>query len=204
MTRIYLPPAQAWTFARLPAVLAEHGIDAVAVTHVGAHHGEEVPVYRRCGFRRIVLVEPDPRNLVVLHERVRDEPDVSVVAAAATPAPAGEQTLYLCERTVLSGLVPHPDATGDTVQVRTVALADLHPTNLLVLDSQGTELDLLRVADLDVLDLVVVETSRRRDDGCAYYDDAVSHMDAQGWVLAEEWVHDGSGITDTVFVRGAR
>jgi FkbM family methyltransferase len=202
VSRVYLPPAQAWTFTRLPQVLADHDIEPWVVTHVGAHHGEEVEVYLDCGFDMIYLVEPDPASLEVLHGRYANDPHVSIIEAAVTPQPdSGTALLHLAERSVWSGLYPHPTASGYTVAVPTVGINEvLVETNVLVLDTQGSELDLLKAVDLDTLDLVIVETTRRPGDGAAFYDDAVSYMTFQGWRLAEEWVHDGSGYTDSVFV----
>lgn len=202
MTRIYLQPHEAWTFARLPDVLADHDITPHVVAHIGAHHGEEVAVYQGCGFTQIYLVEPDPRSVAVLHERYASTPNIAIIAAAVVPtADTGQATLHYADRSVWSGLHPHPTATGHTVTVPTVAIGDLPDTiNVLVLDTQGSELDLLAAADLASLDLVIVETTRRAGDGAAYYADAVSMMDRRGWTVAEEWVHDGSGYTDTVFV----
>lgn len=199
MTAVHLDPSEAWTFARLPGVLAARDIPPFVVVHVGAHHGEEVGIYRQCRFEQIILVEPDPRSLEVLRQRFEGAPDVLIVGAACA-AETGTATLHFAERTVWSGLAPHPTADGVTVEVPTVALDDLYEhANVLVLDTQGSELELLKLADLEQLDLVIVETTRRRGDGAAYYDDAVRYMAQQGWQVVEEWVHDASGYTDTVF-----
>jgi FkbM family methyltransferase len=202
MTRvIHLQPHEAWTFARLPDVLADHDIEPRVVTHVGAHHGEEVPIYRQCRFWHIYLCEPDPRSLVVLHDRFDADPLISIIGEAVTPHSWEPVTLHLAERTVWSGVHPHRTATGERVEVPAVPIGELLDiTNVLVLDTQGSELDLLRAADLDPLELVIVETTRRPGDGAAFYDDAVGYMHGCGWYAAEEWVHDNSGYTDTVFV----
>jgi len=202
MTQIFLPAHLAWTFARLPDVLATQQITPAAVVHVGAHHGEEVDLYRRCGFTDITLVEPDPRSVAVLRGRFGGQPDVSIYPVAATPVEGtGTADLHLAARTVWSGLDPHPTATGYTVQVPTAGIRALTGyAAVLVLDTQGSELELLAAVDLTGRDLVIVETTRRRGDGAAFYDDAVVAMAARRWRVVEEWVHDSSGYTDTVFV----
>jgi FkbM family methyltransferase len=204
VSRVHLPPAQAWTFARLPELMAAHDITPWVLTHVGAHHGEEVEVYRDCGFSLIALVEPDPTSVQVLRGKFGGADDIAITEAAVTPQPdSGTALLHLAERSVWSGLQPHPTASGYTVAVPTIGINEVlraDDTNVLVLDTQGSELDLLRAAHLDELDMVIVETTRRAGDGAAFYDDAVSYMTFQGWRLAEEWVHDGSGYTDSVFV----
>lgn len=200
MTRIMLPPEQAWTFARLPALLDERGIAARMVLHIGAHHGEELAIYRRCGFTSMRLVEPDPGNVAVLATRIGDDENVDLVEAAVGLT-AGTAYLHRAARTVWSGLAPHPTATGEVILVPTITMGTVQgEENVLVLDTQGSELELLKAADLRHLDLVIVETTRRVGDGAAFYDDAVTYMGFAGWRVLEEWVHDGSGYTDTVFV----
>lgn len=200
MTQIHLPPAQAWTFARLPDLLDRLAIEARAVLHIGAHHGEEVAVYRQCGFNPIRLVEPDPDNIATLTARFADADDIDIIAAAAVTSISTEPILHKAARSVWSGLTPHPTATGERVLVPTIAMhAVQNGENVLVLDTQGSELELLQAADLSHLDLVIVETTRRPGDGAAFYEHAVWHMRTQGWRVVEEWVHDNSGYTDTVF-----
>jgi FkbM family methyltransferase len=200
MTQIQLLPTQAWTFARLPGLLAQLHINPGVITHIGAHHGEEVAIYRACGFHHIRLVEPDPRSVAILRENFGTGADVTIIPAAAA-VDAGTVHLHYAERTVWSALAPHPTADGQGVTVAAKTMDELQgEANVLVLDTQGSELELLHHAALASLDLVIIETTRRVGDGAALYDDAVAYMDAQGWTVAEEWIHDGSGYTDTVFV----
>jgi FkbM family methyltransferase len=200
MTQIHLPPEQAWTFARLPRIMTEHRIRPGIVLHIGAHHGEEVGIYRECGFHNIRLVEPDPHNLAVLHERFGPDDDITIIGAAIATT-AGLVRLHRAQRSVWSGLIPHPTATGEHINVIALSMKTVQRgENVLVLDTQGSELELLMHTDLRDLDLVIVETTRRVGDGAAYYDHAVAHMADQHWRVCEEWVHDGSGYSDTVFL----
>lgn len=200
MSQIMLPPHQAWTFARLPDVLVAHDISPVWVLHVGAHHGEEVAIYRQCGFGHITLVEPDPRNIDVLVDRFGADPTITFHHAAVADH-AGTAHLHYAERTVWSGLTPHPTANGSTVMVDTVQLPVIQrDANVLVIDTQGSELEVLRTADLARLDLAIIETSRRLHDTAAPYDETKVYMAACGWRLVEEWVHDSSGYTDCVYI----
>ncbi len=206
MTSVTLPADQAWTFERLDQVMAAHGILPGAVVHIGAHHGEEVPIYRRCGFAAITLVEPDPRNTEVLYARFGGHRDVFIIAAACVAlvgtAVGQRTTLHLARRTVWSGLHPHPSATGETIDVQTVAPADvIGAANLLVLDTQGTELALLGWCDLSLIDMIIIETTRRPGDSAADYQATLEHLAGRGFILAEEWIHDASGYTDCVYVR---
>lgn len=202
MSIVHLSPVEAWTFARLPIVLRDLDIEEPRVLHIGAHLGEEVDIYRACGFHRITLMEPDPRQVDYLVEKFGTDPRIMIIDAACGIMP-GRATLHFAERTVWSGLKPHPTADGNSAEVLVLSLADiqLDDDNVLVIDTQGTELDILRTADLSTVKLVIIETSRRLNDTAAPYSDVSSYMSSQGWRLAEEWVHDASGYTDCLYVK---
>jgi FkbM family methyltransferase len=201
LKRVAMTREQAWTFELLPEALAELGIEARSVLHVGAHRGEEVPVYRKCGFEQITLVEPDPANVVFL----RDEFDDVTVIECAVGAKAGEAVLHRAG--VFSGLsadTAHP--ASDEVPVDVVPLRDiqeLYPGNVLVVDTQGSELEVLASGDLSSVDLIVVETQElSRDLYAAYWPDAVEALGKVDFVPAIRWEHENH-FADTLFVRRA-
>lgn len=200
MTVVYLDPAQAWTFARLPLVLKSLDITERKVLHIGAHLGEEVGIYQHCGFTKITLVEPDPRQVHYLLDKFGAVDEITV-HGVAIGTEFGDADLYLAERTVWSGLSPHPTAsTGKTYRVPVVPLSSLQDDhNIVVIDTQGTELDILKTADLSTLDLVIIETTPRHNDTASRYADVESYMTGVGWRLVEIWVHDKSGYDDAVF-----
>jgi FkbM family methyltransferase len=201
MKRVAMTREQAWTFDLLPDALADLGVPATGVIHVGAHRGEEVEVYRKCGFGRVTLVEPDPANADFLRAEF---PDCDVVECAVAPE-LGRATLHRAENTVYSGLVPDAgQPTTGSVEVYTRPLrliqAD-HPANVLVVDTQGTELEALATADLDGVDLVVVETQElSRKLYAAFWPDAVEALGKVGFVPAIRWEHE-QYFADTLFVR---
>lgn len=45
---------------RLPAVLRRFRVPNRGVVHIGAHQGQELPLYEAFGFQRQVWVEPQP------------------------------------------------------------------------------------------------------------------------------------------------
>lgn len=201
MNRVHLPPQQAWTFARLPALVHDFRLDTDTVLHVGAHQGEEVAIYRQCGYGLIVLVEPDPAQVDYLTTHFGGDPDVEIIAAACIPNGANYNAFYRRERSVHGSLFPTKD--GESIAVRTVLMMEIQQdANLITIDVQGLELDILRTVDLTRpnLNAVIVETTRRYDDSAGFYDKVVEYMTSWGWFGVEEWVHDGSGYTDTIFV----
>jgi len=199
MKRVAMTREQAWTFDLLPEALAELGIDAKAILHVGAHRGEEVPIYAKCGFERFTLVEPDPDNAAFL----RDEfPDATVVEQACG-AHEGVATLHRAG--VFAGLAadpnhPAPESVSVSVGPLSAIQAD-HPANVLVVDTQGSELEVLATADLSGIDLVIVETQElSRDLYAAFWPDAVEALGKAGFAPAIRWEHE-QHFADTLFVR---
>lgn len=204
MKQIFLTPAEAWTFARLPDLVQDHQIPTGTVVHIGAHQGEEVAVYRDCGFDRIRLVEPDPEQVEYLTTAYGDWADVEIIAAAVVPAGDGPVRLHRSERSVHSSLLA---GTGASVEVNSVVLRDIQDgANVIALDAQGLELELLRTVDLADPDLclVIVETTRRPDDTAGDFDQVQEYLTDNGYIGVEEWVHDGSGYTDCVYIRAGR
>lgn len=197
--RVAMTPAQSWTFDLLPEALAELGIEPRGVLHVGAHRGEEVEIYRKCGFERVVLVEPDPVNAEFLRSEFGD---VTVVEAACGDH-EGVATLHRAG--VFAGLAPDPSHPAEGwVNVAVGPLRDIqadHPANVLVVDTQGSELEVLGTADLSGVDLVVVETQElRRGLYAAFWPDAVEALGKVGFTPAIRWEHE-QHFADTLFVR---
>ena len=201
MKRVAMTREQAWTFDLFPEAITELGITPAGILHVGAHRGEEVPIYRKAGFERITLVEPDPDNAAYLRAEL---PDVAVVESAVGPN-VGQAEFHRAANTVFSGL--RADAGQPTTETFTVDVRHLcdvqaeHPANVLVVDTQGTELEVLGTADLSGVDLVIVETQElSRQMYAAFWPDAVEALGKVGFVPAIRWEHE-QHFADSLFVR---
>lgn len=72
-TAMSSPTPAAWTFARMDLAwqFRRHEIKPRAVLHIGAHLGQELPLYLKMGFERALLVEANPALLPDLEKRVR-------------------------------------------------------------------------------------------------------------------------------------
>lgn len=162
-------------FGALDDVLA--GVDRVGVVHVGANHGQEVPAYRAAGFDLVRAVEPNPACWPDL-----DALGVEVLRCAA--GPRGEGTLHVTswdERASMLEPVAYDVSLTLTVDVWPLAMLQAG-CNVAVLDCQGSELDVLRTADLDLLDVAIVEVDdRRRYHGAAVAAEVEAFMAAEGW-----------------------
>lgn len=175
-----------------------NGVPRDGVIHLGAHMGEEVPVYRAVGFDRIVLVEPQRQCWPTLAR-------TGAVVHQCAAGPTGRQRLYVTrwpQRSSLLRPVRYRVRRTVTVDVRPVSEMQ-EGCNVLVADTQGSELDALRTADLDALDLVVVEcSSERRYKGAAVTAEIDAHMTAAGWhKVATYGGHAAPALVDAVWRR---
>lgn len=203
-------PDQGWTFALLRPSLDRLGVEPRSVLHVGAHRGEELPYYRAAGFRTIVMVEPDP-DAADRIPALRPGEHVVVGAVGLSEGPA---TFHRNAKSYFSGLAERTRggdrdvATFETTVRRADAIqAEMtDPANVLVVDTQGTEMDALASASLNGLDLVIVEAYGNTGLGrppmvrcAAPFGELEAHMVAAGWRRRIRWVYDTSGYFDVLY-----
>lgn len=188
-------------------LMAEHGIPAKGVVHVGAHLGQEVPLYRSIGFNEIILIEANPHLADRLREIYPREQWLEVfirnLACASSP---GTRTLHITEQDKLSSIYkPLTRRIVETVEIATEPLSDLihNDINVAVIDVQGAELEVVSGAPLDTLDVIVLETHRRsKYAGAPGTDEALQSMKSLGWTDAAHWFHDPKGkLRDVAFVK---
>lgn len=199
-------PDWRWSFRLLPTAMEELRIRPVGVIHVGAHHGEEVPIYLECGFRHVTLIEADPDACAVIAGGAWiNDRRIGIVNRACGPLGGPAQaTFHRAASDAFSGLIQdrrQQELARFTVAVTPVAdVQQIHPGNVLVVDTQGTELDVLAGADLESLDLIVVETQTERAGAPgAYFPDLASWCGKYGWTPAVQWLRDG-GWADTLLI----
>jgi FkbM family methyltransferase len=143
------------------------------VFDVGANVGDHVSLFRSLGYR-VVAVEPQPALGKRLQERFADDPDVTVVAGAASSR-SGIGTITLNENHVFSSMSASyrasTDGSGrfgessvwtDVVEVPTVTLDELiaeygHPT-LCKIDVEGFEREVLEGLSAPVRAVVIEYT----------------------------------------------
>lgn len=186
----------------LADLLDAHGIERRGIVHVGAHLGQEVPVYQAAGFSPIVLVEPNPR----LAAELRRMSGVTVFEAACA-AHSGTRTLHITKHDKLSSLHKpvRRRAVVRKVEVHAVPLADLidASVNVAIIDAQGAELEVVAGAPLDRLDVLVIETFvQPKAGGAPGHAETVAMMRLLGWRLVAAWPLDEAGRNvDAVFVK---
>ncbi|GAA4386594.1 FkbM family methyltransferase [Actinomadura sp. NPDC048032] len=197
---------------QLPGLMDRLGVAPVGVVQVGAHVGQEVPALVRCGFRRLVMVEPNRDHSAALarelgrHLSGRPEggrPSQEVVMAAAGRE-RGTATLHVTEydqqASLLAPLPPMTVTRLDTTEV--VPVREVQDgCNVLVVDAQGAELDVLAGADLDRLDLAVIEGSAEaRYRRGATRQAVAAYMQDRGWRLVANWTHARANVADMAWL----
>lgn len=193
-------PAQ-WTFARFGEACAELGVTPRHVLHVGGHLGQEVGHYRAAGVQRITYMEPTPASAA--HLRTLGG-DVTVIeAAAGTADEYGVGVLSMCggdgcwntlRTDIGAGAGVHQ--ADDAMVVQVVPISDVQDdADVLVVDTQGTEVEALRSADLEApgLQLVIVETQSSGHPEAAHIDDVTAYVSVWGWTPVLAWNHERPG-----------
>lgn len=190
----------AWSFARFPQACADLGVKPRHVLHVGGHLGQELPYYRAAGATRITYMEPTPENAAHLRQ-LGD--DVTVIEAAAGQSAVGSAVLVRCGGDGAWNTLREDIGEGDGVHgadggvmVRVVPIADVQTdADVLVVDTQGTEVEALATAELAASDvqLVIVETQSSGHPEAAHLSDVNDHMLARGWTPRLMWNHERPG-----------
>lgn len=200
----------AWTFRRFGRACNDLGVKPRHVLHVGGHLGQEVPHYRAAGVELISYMEPDPVS--AMHLRDHSGAD-EVVQAAAGPG-MGQGSLALCggdgawntlRLDIGQGAGVHEAQGRITVDVLPISEVQRRHSprpDVLVVDTQGTEVQALSSADLGYesgLQLVIVETQSSGHPEAAHVLDVDAFMRTQGWVPVLAWNHEHKGRPHETF-----
>lgn len=201
---------------RLPELIDRLGLATDGVVQVGAHVGQEVRALTRCGFRRLVMMEPNAdhtaalRHQLHLHHRGAGlaEPAGGLPAREIVLAAAGRErgqlvlhvTEYDQQASLLMPLLPIAVVRQDAIAVVPVREVQAG-CNVLVVDVQGAELEVLAGTDLSRLQLAVIEGSTwARYDGGATLDSIATFMRSQGWRQVAAWAHVRPHVVDVAWL----
>lgn len=215
-----LDDRDAWVTARwedqLPALMARLALPADGVVQVGAHVGQEVPALTRCGFRRLVMVEPNSDHTAALWQQLQahhlsaglPKPEGGLPAHEVVVAAAGRErgdlvlhvTEYDQQASLLMPLLPMAVVRQDRIPVVPVREVQAG-CNVLVIDAQGAELDVLAGADLTRMQLAIVEASTTaRYQGGATLKSVGAYMRSQGWRQITAWAHVRPHVVDVAWL----
>lgn len=157
----------------LPTLLAKLGSNISFIRgciHIGAHTGQEYPVYKQFGIKNLLFYEPLPENFRGLKETVGNDQfvDLRNVALGNT---SGTIDMFLEPRGLSSSILKpgyhlqqYPQIVFDKTQTVRIARLDdeqfdRNLYNFMNIDVQGYELEVLKGAQktLEHIDLILAE-----------------------------------------------
>jgi FkbM family methyltransferase len=189
-------------------VYLKHKMNIKGVIHVGAHHGEEIPVYINNGITNIVLFEPLEENFTVVENHASSYNANITGYQVALGNENKIVDMYLSSNQLESSsilkpkkhLELYPDITFDgSEQVEMKRLDDYNFTDydLLNIDVQGYELEVLKGAQktLQYIDYVYCEVNRGEVyENNAYIEDIDEYLSKfsfkrieTNWWLDHDW-----------------
>jgi FkbM family methyltransferase len=201
-------------FGDLGKLMARFEVEPRGVIHVGAHSGQEFEIYDEL-FEHIMLVEPQPYYAALLREAVgKHRNDVVIVEAAVCSEPtANLHVTSFDQQTSIMRPIYQPTVKLLSVGALPLCLLAGADYNVLVVDAQGSELEVLRSGYLghlghrdDRFELVVVEVSTaRRYRGAPVESEVIHWIEQWGWAAVKRYPHTGDpSVIDVVFVPAHR
>jgi FkbM family methyltransferase len=201
---------------QLPGLLAQLGVPAEGVVQVGANIGQEVAALSRCGFRRLVLMEPNHDHAAALQEQLDLHyrtasppaspglPAVHEIVLAAAGRERGRATLHVTDYDQQASLLApkRPMVVTRQDDIPVIPVRDVqHGCNVLVADVQGSELEVLAGTDLGRLDLAVIEGSTwARYEGGSTLEAIAAFMHGHGWRQVAVFPHSRPHVADVAWL----
>jgi FkbM family methyltransferase len=173
---------------------------------VGAHHGQEIPIFRQNGIRNIICFEPVPSNFNILKETVKENAQVFNLALGNSntrikmnieTANAGQSSSILKPHLHLR-LYPEIRFNQE-IEVEMVRLDDFlqndpNKFNFLCIDVQGYELEVLKGAEKTLvgIDYILCEVNRAMVyQGCPMVEEIDSYLKQFNFTRVEtNWAGD--------------
>lgn len=196
-------------------LVRNHGVEPGPTLHIGAHLGEEAQAYHKAGFKPVTWIEGNPDLIEDLSYNVSRYKQ-NVIPALVSDSKK-DLVLHIASNGQSSSYLPlgthseeHPEVTyvGDVPMVSTTvddlfAEGKIDRASFLNIDTQGTELDVLRGAEKYLAGVQAVYTEVNADYlyvGCALFDEITPWLKERGFRLAaHEWTRFAWG--DACYVR---
>jgi FkbM family methyltransferase len=179
--------------------MKKHSVAARGVLHVGGHLGEEYGLYKQAGAETIVFFEPMPKYFRELKKRLRGYNDVILIKKALgsrveekqiyVNRGSGESTSFLKPTNLYDGFFEKKTVQlhVTTLDLLLPSLKNNHTYNMLVSDTQGFDLEVLKGAQntLGQIDYIYTEVSKGHYHGEPSLEDFDSLLSARGFRRVE-------------------
>lgn len=200
----------------LEQVIVKYQMKIKGIIHVGAHYGQEYEAYVNNGVTNIVFIEPCTPAFKVLQSRVGNSENVITFQCACGEANGhaemyvetknnGQSNSLLKART---HLIRYPEIQfndRETVAVRRLDELPLNIANynLLMMDTQGGELNVLKGATQTLMGIDYIYTEVNNQElyeGNAMVHEIDAFLDDQFHRVETYWVGD-HGWGDAIYIR---
>jgi len=184
--------------------------------HIGAHEGQEYPLYKHFGIDNLLFYEALPENFNKLQENTKNDPDIDI-RNIALGNHKGTVEMFLEERGLSSSVLEpahhlkqYPQITFD--KKRTVNITklddedfDISKYNFINMDVQGYELSVLKGAEktLENIDLIISEINREEMyKNCAKVEDIDNYLSSYNFQrIVTYWQQDGGTWGDGLYLK---
>jgi len=177
----------------------KHNIAVKGVLHVGGHLGEEYPIYKTVGAQKVAFFEPMPAFFDELTKRLKGHNDVTLIQKALgsrhemkemhVNRGSGESTSFLKPTALYDGYFEQKTILLEIVTLDSVLLSlnDSRIFNMLVIDTQGFDLEVLKGAAnmLNQIDYIYTEVSKGHYHGEPALEDFDMFLKPYGFRRAE-------------------
>ena len=154
-------PIPAWLVAEVDEYFVPLPFEPVSILDVGANIGAfAVRAHERWPRARITCCEPMPYNVCQLR---RNAPAGTTIVSAAVREHTGVDEIFIGDNFVTSGFVQFGRQTAHRLLVECIAARELPSCELVKVDTEGSELEILRHLDLSATKAIFLEHHSRAD-----------------------------------------
>lgn len=165
-------------------LIIKYNLNIQGVIHVGGHTGEEIPVYQKHNIDNVVFFEPDPRNVSILDNKIKNTN--YIIKPVGLGNENSKKKMYISSNDHASNSVlkpklhlqQYPHITfNDEIEIFIYKLDDYSfydKYNFMNIDVQGYELEVLKGSKntLKYIDGIICEVNRDEVyENCPHIDD---------------------------------
>jgi FkbM family methyltransferase len=184
--------------------------------HIGAHEGQEYPVYKHFGFKNLLFYEALPKNFELLKKTVLGDSSVDIRNIALGNI-NGSIEMHIEDRGLSSSILKpkhhleqYPQIKFDNTETVNITRLDDEKFdrslfNFINIDVQGYELEVFKGAKetLNHIDMIISEINKEEMyDGCVLVEDLDKFLLNYGFKrMVTYWQQDGETWGDGLYLK---
>ena len=159
---------------KLNFVLAKYKNEIQKIVQVGAHEGQEIPIFEKYNFEKIYLFEPNDTPFQILEKKVEDKSNYKIFKFALGNKNSKEEMYYSTENQGQSSSFLAPEVHKKVqpnikfqerriVEIKKFEDLNINNIDFLIMDVQGFELEVLKGFGRKINELEFIFTEVNRD-----------------------------------------